>query len=86
MSDQINLAAGNVMHMMEGVDAGAEDSLFDEHDNLSEASVSNAFVVSGNTIATPALDQHKLAGVTRDMAPDFATTATQSRSSPGESQ
>ena len=60
---------GNVMHMMEGVDAGAEEILlFDEHDNLTEASVSNAFVVSGNTIATPALDQHKLAGVTRDMA------------------
>lgn len=60
---------GNVLHMMEGVDSGAgEIILFDDEDNLTEAAACNVFVVTEGVVRTPQLDNHKLAGVTRDMA------------------
>ena len=60
---------GNVLHMMEGVGSGAgEIILFDAEDNLTEAAACNVFVVTNGIIRTPQLDNHKLAGVTRDMA------------------
>lgn len=60
---------GNVLHMMEGVnDGGGEVLMFDANDQLTEAAACNVFVVHGNEVKTPPLDQHKLAGVTRDMA------------------
>ena len=60
---------GNVLHMMEGVESGAgEILLFDAEDNLTEAAACNVFVVTKGVVRTPALDNHKLAGVTRDMA------------------
>lgn len=60
---------GNVLHMMEGVnDGGGEVLMFDANDQLTEAAACNVFVVNGSEVKTPPLDQHKLAGVTRDMA------------------
>lgn len=60
---------GNVLHMMEGVGSGAgEIILFDAEDNLTEAAACNVFVVTKGVVRTPQLDNHKLAGVTRDMA------------------
>ena len=60
---------GNVLHMMEGVnDGGGEVLMFDANDQLTEAAACNVFVVHDNEVKTPPLDQHKLAGVTRDMA------------------
>ena len=60
---------GNVLHMMEGVGSGAgEIILFDAADNLTEAAACNVFVVTNGVVRTPQLDNHKLAGVTRDMA------------------
>ena len=59
---------GNVLHMMEGINAGASEILlFDQDDFLTEAAACNVFIVEGSVIRTPALDQHKLAGITRDM-------------------
>ena len=55
--------------MMEGVESGAgEILLFDAEDNLTEAAACNVLVVTKGVVRTPALDNHKLAGVTRDMA------------------
>jgi D-alanine transaminase len=60
---------GNVLHMMEGVnDGGGEILLFDANNQLTEAAACNVFVVHNNEVKTPPLDQHKLAGVTREMA------------------
>ena len=60
---------GNVLHMMEGVGSGAgEIILFDAEDNLTEAAACNVFVVTNGAVRTPQLDNHKLAGVTRNMA------------------
>lgn len=59
---------GNVLHMMEGVGSGAgEIILFDTEENLTEAAACNVFVVTDGIVRTPPLDNHKLAGVTRDM-------------------
>ena len=60
---------GNVLHMMEGVHDGAgEILLFNANNQLTEAAACNVFVAHNNEVKTPPLDQHKLAGVTRDMA------------------
>ena len=63
---------GNVLHMMEGVTAGADEVLlFNEQDELTEAAACNAFVVVGNDIITPPLDREKLPGITRNMLVDI---------------
>jgi D-alanine transaminase len=51
-----------------GNDGGGEILLFDANNQLTEAAACNVFVVHNNEVKTPPLDQHKLAGVTRDMA------------------
>ena len=57
---------GNVLHMMEAIDEGAEEVLlFNEHDQLTEAAACNVFVVKDARICTPELDHQKLPGVTR---------------------
>ena len=59
---------GNVLHMMEGVNAGGDEVLlFNENDELTEAAACNVFVVQSGKVATPALDPQKLPGVTRNM-------------------
>ena len=63
---------GNVLHMMEGVTEGAEEILlFNERDELTEASTSNVFIVRDGSITTPTLDHQKLAGITRNMLVDM---------------
>lgn len=63
---------GNVLHMMEGVDAGAEEILlFNDRDQLTEAAACNVFIVKDKVVATPALDQEKLPGITRNMLVDM---------------
>lgn len=57
---------GNVLHMMEAVNEGAEEVLlFNASDELTEAAACNVFVVSNDAILTPDLDHQKLPGVTR---------------------
>ncbi|MGA0150072.1 MAG: aminotransferase class IV [Luminiphilus sp.] len=57
---------GNVLHMMEAINEGAEEVLlFNEHDLLTEAAACNVFVVKDGRICTPELDHEKLPGVTR---------------------
>jgi len=57
---------GNVLHMMEAINEGAEEVLlFNEHDLLTEAAACNVFVVKEGQISTPELDHEKLPGVTR---------------------
>lgn len=67
---------GNVLHMMEGVDAGADEVLlFNEHDELTEAAACNVFVVKGDRVATPDLDHQKLPGITRNLLVDMMRRA-----------
>lgn len=59
---------GNVLHMMEGVSEGADEILlFNEHDELTEASACNVFIVNQGKVMTPGLDREKLPGITRNM-------------------
>ena len=63
---------GNVLHMMEGVDKGADEILlFNDEDELTEAAACNVFTVNNGIIATPVLDQQKLGGITRNMLIDM---------------
>lgn len=57
---------GNVMHFQHGIDEGNKETiLFNEFNQLTEASSSNVFIVKNNTIMTPPLDNQILPGVTR---------------------
>jgi D-alanine transaminase len=68
---------GNVLHMMEAVDDGAQEVLlFNEKDELTEAAACNVFVVSTGKILTPALDHHILPGVTRRLCLEFIAAYT----------
>lgn len=63
---------GNVLHMMEGVAASSEEILlFNDNDELTEASTSNVFIVKNNEVYTPPLDHQKLGGITRNMLVDI---------------
>ncbi len=63
---------GNVLHMMEGVDSGADEILlFNRADELTEAAACNVFIVIDGQILTPPLDQQKLGGITRNMLIDI---------------
>ena len=63
---------GNVLHLMEGVDAGGEEILlFNERGELTEAAACNVFVVKDGAVATPPLDHEKLPGVTRQLMLDM---------------
>ncbi|MDG1065547.1 MAG: D-amino acid aminotransferase [Luminiphilus sp.] len=63
---------GNVLHMMEGVDAGADEIiLFNEREELTEAAACNVFIVKNKSVITPPLDIEKLPGVTRNMLIDI---------------
>ena len=63
---------GNVLHMQEGIDSGADEILlFNDRDELTEAAACNVFVVRDAVVATPALDHEKLPGITRNMLVDM---------------
>ncbi|WP_158771789.1 aminotransferase class IV [Paraglaciecola sp. L1A13] len=57
---------GNVMHYQQSQDLGMQETiLFNQQQQLTEASSCNVFLVKDNVIATPALDNQLLPGVTR---------------------
>lgn len=57
---------GNVMHFQAGHQAGMNETiLYNSAGELTEASVSNVFVVLNGEVATPLLDHQKLPGITR---------------------
>ncbi len=63
---------GNVMHYQQGIDQGNSETLLYNADNeLTEASSCNVFIVKNGTVATPPLDNQKLAGVTRQILIDI---------------
>ena len=63
---------GNVLHMMEGVHAGADEVLlFNDEEELTEAAACNVFAVKNGEVVTPPLDSQKLPGVTRNMLVDI---------------
>ena len=63
---------GNVLHMMEGVNAGADEVLlFNDDEELTEAAACNVFAVKNGKVFTPPLDSQKLPGVTRNMLVDI---------------
>ncbi|MDA9941731.1 aminotransferase class IV [Luminiphilus sp.] len=68
---------GNVLHMMEAVDDGAEEVLlFNAQDELTEAAACNVFIASQGKIVTPALDHQILPGVTRRLCLDVLAAHT----------
>lgn len=57
---------GNVMHFQQGQDAGKDEViLFNENQLLTEAAACNVFVIKNNVIMTPKLDHQLLPGITR---------------------
>ncbi len=57
---------GNVMHFQHGFSRGANETLlFNAHNELTEASACNAYVIKDGVVATPPLDHQLLPGVTR---------------------
>lgn len=59
---------GNVMHYQQSQDLGMQETiLFNQQQELTEASSCNVFMVKNNVIATPALDNQLLPGVTRKL-------------------
>lgn len=62
---------GNVLHFQKGYDHGLDETLlFNEHDQLTEASASNAYIVKDGVVITPPLDDQLLPGVTRRLLLD----------------
>ena len=65
---------GNVLHFQEGFDAGSQETLlFNNKNELTEASASNIFIVKDGIIATPIQDNQILPGVTRRLIIDILT-------------
>lgn len=63
---------GNVLHFQEGYAVGnLETLLFNNKQELTEASSSNIFIVKNGIIATPIQDNHILPGVTRRLVIDI---------------
>ncbi len=63
---------GNVMHFQQGYEQGANETLlFNAHNELTEASACNAYIVKDGVIATPPLDNQILPGITRFMLLDI---------------
>ncbi|MDG2459757.1 MAG: aminotransferase class IV [Luminiphilus sp.] len=68
---------GNVLHMMEAVHEGAQEALlFNDRDELTEATTCNVFVVRSGKVLTPPLDHEKLPGVTRRQCLEFLQAHT----------
>lgn len=57
---------GNVLHFQHGFARGTQETLlFNQHDELTEASSSNVFIVKDGVVITPPLDHQLLPGITR---------------------
>jgi D-alanine transaminase len=63
---------GNVMHFQQGQEAGVDETiLYNQRDELTEASACNVFIVKNDVIMTPPLDNQLLPGITRNMVLDI---------------
>ncbi|MBC3764388.1 D-amino acid aminotransferase [Neptunicella marina] len=63
---------GNVMHFQQGYANGYHESLlFNENNELTEASSCNAYIVKDGVVITPPLDNQILPGVTRKILLDI---------------
>jgi D-alanine transaminase len=68
---------GNVMHFQHAYNnEAAETILYNRQGEITEASTSNIFVVTGKKIATPPLDNQLLPGITRHIVLDIIRTKT----------
>ncbi len=63
---------GNVLHFQQGYEAGSQETLlFNNKNELTEASASNIFIVKNGIIATPIQDNQILSGITRGLIIDI---------------
>ena len=63
---------GNVMHFQHGHQKGFNETLlYNDHNELTEGSTCNAYIVKNGVISTPSLDNHVLPGVTRHILLDL---------------
>lgn len=63
---------GNVMHFQYGYQQGANETLlYNERNELTEASACNAYIVKDGVVITPLLDNQILAGITRHILLDL---------------
>lgn len=63
---------GNVLHFQQGFEVGCQETLlFNEKDELTEASSSNIFIVKAGVIATSKQDSQILPGITRRLVIDI---------------
>lgn len=59
---------GNVMHFQQGQEAGLDETiLFNQNNEVTEASACNVFIVKNETVITPPLSHQLLPGVTRNI-------------------
>jgi D-alanine transaminase len=63
---------GNVMHFQQSQEAGVDETiLYNQHNELTEASACNVFIVKNEVVVTPPLDNQLLPGITRNMLLDI---------------
>jgi len=63
---------GNVLHFQQGYEAGCQETLlFNNKNELTEASASNIFIIKDGIVATPIQDNQILAGITRRLVIDI---------------
>lgn len=63
---------GNVMHFQHGYQQGANETLlYNERNELTEASACNAYIVKSGVVITPPLDNQILPGITRHILLDL---------------
>ena len=63
---------GNVMHYQQGKSSGSDETiLYNADGEVTEAAACNVFAVVGGEVITPALDEQKLPGITRQMLLDI---------------
>ena len=63
---------GNVLHFQEGYEAGSQETLlYNNNNELTEASASNIYVVKDGVVATPIQDNQILPGITRRLILDI---------------
>ncbi len=62
---------GNVLHFQHGYEQGNDETLlFNDNNELTEASACNAFIVIDGSVITPPLDNQLLPGITRQILLD----------------
>lgn len=65
---------GNVLHFQQSYEAGSQEALlYNNKEELTEASASNIFIVKDGVVATPIEDNQILPGITRRLVIDILT-------------